>query len=34
MSNEYKEWLNNRAYEALDDITKIAELWEQMGKNK
>lgn len=29
MSNEYKEWLNDRAYEALDDIAKIAELWEQ-----
>lgn len=34
MSNEYKDWFDDRAYEAWDDITKIAELIEEWEEFK
>ena len=32
MSNEYKDWFDDRAHEAWEDLTKIAELWEEWEK--
>lgn len=34
MSNEYRDWFDDRAHEAWEDLTKIAEIverWQEAG---